>query len=349
MSRKLKVINPTVDKRWDEFVLANSLATVYHHSAWAEVIQSTYNYDSFYVALESSVTGQIEGIFPFMLIESRLTGRRLVCLPFTAYCNPLMPPGEIENVIEFALEHHPDIDYVEFRFCDSVSQEPKKRFHHQQSFVTHILNLDPDLEQLFKIFHPTSVRQRIKRAEKNKLTFRYGSEEDDLKKFYELETAVRKKHGLPPQPYKFFANAWKVLKPKNLLYLPLVEYKSKIIAAAIVLKFKKTFYFEYSASDQDFLNLCPNHMLIWETIKKAKEEGSSHFDFGRSPLKHHSLIEFKQRWGAEKHFLDYYYFPEAKKIISEDGLGRKAACWVNKLLPSRLLQLESKFLYPHLG
>ena len=348
MSVRLKVVDPETDKRWDDFVCAQPKGSVYHHSAWIKVLESTYGYRRFCVALQNDATDKFEGLVPLLLVKSRLTGQRLVALPFTTHCDLLIPEHELQSVINLASEHHPAIDYVEFKFLqslDGVSDSLVK----QTGYVTHTLSLNGGPEQLFRSFHATSVRQRIKRAEKCRLTLRMAEDEKDVEKFYELETAVRKKHGLPPPPYAFFANLWLILKPKNLLAVPLIEHKGRVIAAATVLKFKDTVYFEYSASDQDSLKLCPNQKLIWEAIKMACREGFRHFDFGRSSAGHRSLIDFKERWGAKRRQLLYYYWPKAKKIDTENGLGRRALCFVNRLLPCGLLKLEGELLHRHLG
>ena len=348
MSIQLKVINPESDERWDKFVLNHPLGSIYHQSAWGKVLQSTYNHVSFYVALERTGTGQLEGIVPFLLIKSWLTGKRLVSLPFTSYCNLLAPSSELKHILHFALEHHPDIDYLELKFLENVENECtilKEQF----SYLTHILDLDASLEQLLKSFHNTSVRQRIKRAERNNLELKIADKEEDLWKFYELEIAVRRKHGLPPQPYKFFSNMWKILKPQKSLFVPMIKHKGRIIAAAIVLRFKDTAYIEYSASDQNFLKLCPNQKLIWEIIKIAHTEGARFLDFGRSSLTNKSLIDFKERWSARRRRLMYYYFPRAKIFNTESGWGPKILCACNRLLPLSLLKMEGKLLYPHLS
>jgi CelD/BcsL family acetyltransferase involved in cellulose biosynthesis len=348
MTVRLQVIDPETDKRWDEFVDGQRLGSIYHHSAWGKVLESTYRYGRFYVALENEQTGKLEGIVPFLSVESRLTGKRLVSLPFTTYCDRLIPEGQLDNVVNYALEHHPDIDYLELRFLSSI-ENGAGTFVKQTGYVTHVLSLDGSSEQLFRSFHSTSVRQRIRRAEKNKLSLRLAQEEKDVRKFYELETAVRKKHGLPPQPYAFFANLWSILRPKDLLVVPLIEYEGHVIAAAIVLKFKDTFYFEYSASDPDYLKLCPNQKLIWEVVKMACEEGFKYLDLGRSSVGHWSLIEFKERWGARSRELLYYYWPKAKRVDTENSLGRKVLCYANRFLPDGLLKLEGQLIHRHLG
>ena len=293
-------IDPDTDKRWDRFLLEHERGLIYHHPAWINVLRSAYKHTPFIVGLEQGKTRQLEGIAPFLLVKSRFTGKRLVSLPFTSYCDPLMPTERMDDVIQFACAHFPDVDYIELRCLEPLQQAPDLS-KDQTSYMTHILELRSGLEEILKSFHSTSVRQRIRRAEKNSMKFRLASGEKDLKTFYNLLTSIRKSHGLPPQPFTFFSSMWKCLLSRNMLLLPVVELDGRIIAAATVLKYKKTFYFEYSASDQQFKKLCPNQMLIWEIIKIAIDEGAIHFDFGRSNSENQSLVEFKDRWGTKRY------------------------------------------------
>lgn len=349
MKSELKIIDPKSDKRWDKFVYKHPKASIYHHSSWGEVIEQTYNYNPFYLAFENVESGNFESIVPFFRIDSKLTGKRLISLPFTSYCNPLINQEQLEDVVRFALRYHSDINHVELRFISKADDVHPSLRNQQSTFVTNILDIKPDLDEMFRSFHNTSVRQRIKRAERNNLTVRMAEKEQDLKEFYRLTTMTRKKHGLPPQPYRFFVNMWNILRPKNLLIVPLVEYQGKIIAAAVILKFKRTYHFEYSASDQKFLKLCPNHKLIWESIKISHRNSAKHFDFGRSSQSNKSLIEFKERWAAKRSPLSYCYFPEASRVNTESGNGRKLLEFVNGYLPKMLLQLEGNLLYRHIG
>ncbi len=349
MSLQIKVIDPKTDKRWDEFVIGHPQGSIYHLSGWIDILKSTYNYNFFNIALERSGTGELEGIFPLMIVNSWLTGKRLVSLPFTTYCNPLIPKNELPKVINFALDNHSDIHYVELKFLEDSQVEVPDIFKKDSSYVTHILEINGSLDQLLRSFHNKSIRQRIKKAQRKNLKFKIADKKDALNIFYKLETSVRKKHGLPPQPYSFFRNMWSILKPKNLLFVPVVEFEDKIIAAAIVLKFKDIYYFEYSASDHNHLKLSPNQMLIWEIIKIASSNQIKHLDFGRSSLQNPSLIKFKERWGAKKHQLSYYYYPKMKCINTETGIGRNIIESCNRHIPDSLLQLEGKIIYPHWG
>ncbi len=284
---------------------------------------------------------------PFFYIDSVITGKRLVSLPFTSYCEILMPDSEIIEAIDFVQHYCKNIKYLELKLLGNLNFNLD---HYAQSkmYCTHILDLRMELDEIFKSLHATSVRQRIRRAERDNLQFRIADGEQELKKFYDLEIRVRRKKGLPPPPYRFYYNIWKYLKPLGFFFLPVVEYENKIIAAAIVLNYKSKFYLEYSASDDKYLKYSPNQLLIWKTIAMAHQQGAESYDFGRSSLSNKSLIEFKERWAAKKIPLTYHYYP---KPISnnEEGIVRKTVEICNKHLPGFLLRFEGNLLYPHLG
>lgn len=341
-------IDPTEDPRWDAFVMSHPEATVYHHSSWAKVIRTTYGHEIVYLALEDD-ENRIWGIAPFIFIKSCLTGKRIVSLPFAAHCNPILPIDKFENILYFLLEHYADVDYIELKVVEKEGIKPPNGFVKRSDFVTHILNLEQSLEELFVSFHSTSVRQRIRKGEKKKLSLKLGENEDDLRQFYQLHSIVRKKHGLPPHPYAFFAQIWHTLRPQKMVSVPLIMCDNQAVSAAFILKFKDTFYFEQSATDPNYLKDCANQIMIWESIKLAHADGASYFDFGRSALINRPLIEFKERWNAKGVALSSYYYPECPSRDKETSPGRKVLSRINHILPISMLQLQGRLLYPHLG
>ena len=349
MSLKVSLIDPQTDQRWDRFVERHPGGSIYHHSAWSRAISDTYGFQPFHVVLDEPRSGEIEGILPLMYVQSRLTGNRLVSLPLTAYCDCLIPETELDNAIRFVAAGLPAVDYVELKFLEELDGTAGVKG--EPLYATHILELEPDLDETFKRLHGNCVRRKIRKASKSEFNFRIGESEADLEAFFRLETGVRKNHGLPPQPYSFFANIWKHLKPRDMMFLPVLEYQGEIVAAVLMLRFKDTYYYEYSASDSRFWPLGANQLIIWEIVKMAHSEGVRRFDFGRSSLTNESLLTFKRRWGARQHDLSYYYYPTARKNGSResDSLARRLMNFTNRRLPHRLLQLEGRLLYPHLG
>src|SRR5437867_12969443 len=82
-------IDPLTDRRWSAFLEAHPDASMFHSREWLQALSRTYGYQP--IVYTTSAPGQalVTGI-PFCRIRSHLTGRRLVSLPFSDYCQPLV-------------------------------------------------------------------------------------------------------------------------------------------------------------------------------------------------------------------------------------------------------------------
>ena len=85
---------------WDRMVAVHPRATVFHSRGWLEALERTYGYRA--VALCSpSAGGDVANAFVFGVVSSRLTGNRLVSLPFSDHCDPLVSePWELRHLLE---------------------------------------------------------------------------------------------------------------------------------------------------------------------------------------------------------------------------------------------------------
>ena len=180
---------------------------------------------------------------------------------------------------------------------------------------------------------------------------RTGNDIRDIKEFYKLQLQTRRKHGVPPQPYSFFVNLWKILYPEKRMDLWLIEHHKKTIAGMILLKFKNRIYYQYGASDENYLQYRPNHLLMWHAIKNACKEGYEYFDFGKSSIDNVGLIEFKRRWGTEEFDITHFYYPEIYGLqsISRKSIKYKITNLIWGNAPLSMTRLGGKLLYKHLG
>jgi lipid II:glycine glycyltransferase (peptidoglycan interpeptide bridge formation enzyme) len=341
------------DDRWDRFVMQHPLGTIYHHSCWQDIIQRTYGYEPFCFACTDG-NSHIHAGIPFFYIDSWLTGRRFVSLPFSHFCDPLISSQSEFEQIFHALQNETiskRFSFFELRIMNLDKSYYPSDFKNQKLFKIHILKLNKDPEILRKSFHKSHIQRSIKKAEKSDIHLRKANDILDVKAFYKLQLKTRKKHGVPPQPFSFFINLWKVLYPKKRMDLYLVEHQRKTIAGMILLKFKNRVCYQYGASDENYLHFRPNHLLMWNAIKDACEEGFEYFDFGKSSVENEGLIEFKRRWGTEELDIMHLYYPEiyGLQTISRKSIKYKITnlFWGNT--PSFITELGGKLLYKHLG
>jgi len=349
---QVKIIDPSKDKRWDDFVGSHPQGTVFHLSNWARVLQKTYGYIPYYVILENS-DKKIKAGCPFFLIKSWLTGNRLVCLPFTDACSPLASSDEdIESLFSTTIEKakKEEADYIEVRgrypnvFLQSL------HFENHGYYKLSKLDLSEGTNSLWKRFQ-RSIRHRIRQAEKTNLKIEDSETEKDMRDFYLLNLATRKKHGVPPQPYDFFENIWQGLILNRLAFLLLAKYKSIPVAGGIFFIYKDTIYDKFSASDSSYLKYHPNHLLLWHAIQYGCQNGFKYFDFGRTSPDNPGLISFKHHWGTEGIDLPYYYWPTVKGVTSTEqkSLKYRMITSVLRRTPTTISRVAGKLLYKHLG
>src|SRR5687767_9498596 len=99
----IATLDPTKNSTWDESMAALPGYTFFHSSAWAKVLRDSYQNQPMYLALQGK-DGALGGL-PIMEVNSFLTGRRGVSLPFTDECAPLpTDPRESRPLLEKAID-----------------------------------------------------------------------------------------------------------------------------------------------------------------------------------------------------------------------------------------------------
>jgi len=182
-------------------------ASVFHSSAWLQALSRTYGYQP--IVYTTSPSGQeLRNGMVFCRVESWLTGRRLVSLPFSDHCEPLVDTADALDAMASALEQ--ECRGRQWRY---VEVRPLQRFematslaHATVPYTFHQLDLRPDLNVLFGNCHKNSTQRKILRAEREGLQYREGATEELLDAFYRLHTITRQRHQRPPQPRKWFVN-----------------------------------------------------------------------------------------------------------------------------------------------
>ncbi len=196
----IEIVNPITSKGWDSFVLKNSDCTFFHTSDWAQVLYATYGYKPLYFMVKAE--GVLLALIPMMEVNSFLTGKRGVSLPFADICRPIIDAGLDEYEIWDALIEYgikAGWKYTEIR----GGGVPDERFAASSHYFEHILELFDDPEKNFRVFRE-SKKRNIRRAEKSGVQIEICKTSDSMEDFCHLNAITRKRHGLPPQPQLFF-------------------------------------------------------------------------------------------------------------------------------------------------
>jgi serine/alanine adding enzyme len=355
--RNTSIIDPAISAEWDKFVENHPFGQIYHLSSWKKILESCFKHiKGYYYIIRDDAGKKIEAGLPFYKVRSWLTGNRLVCAPFATLFDPLVSNSSQLNILSRALieaSHQLHCSYVEIRTHEANRYFENPDYEESRFFKFHYLRLDSSLDALRRNFHRTCVRQRIARAEKSGLQLKIASQESDLLDFYNLLVMTRIRRGLPPQPFSFFRSLWAEFKPLELLTILIAQKDGQPIGALLLLAFKDRVSAEFAASDKVFNCYSPIHYLMWEAIKLAQEKGYKIFDFGRTSPNNSSLMNFKERWGAEKIDLAHFYYPRQVANAKD----RKEENWkysitreiISLQMPPAFKKYIGALCYRHLG
>src|ERR1700694_92136 len=86
-------VDPLSDPRWSQLVGGDSRATVFHSPGWLLALRETYGYEPIVLTTSPPSQPLANGVV-FCRIKSWFTGSRLVSLPFSDHCEPLVGAGE---------------------------------------------------------------------------------------------------------------------------------------------------------------------------------------------------------------------------------------------------------------
>jgi CelD/BcsL family acetyltransferase involved in cellulose biosynthesis len=342
-------LNPLLEPCWAELVDRHPRASVFHTTAWLEALKRTYGYEP--LAFTTTAPAKaLNGGVVFCDVRSWLTGSRLVSLPFSDHCEPLVDdPEELSAVCAYidAQRKENDWRYVELRPESSELASPSG-FGKSEEYRLHVLDLRPKIEAIFRALHKDSTQRKVRRAEREGLEYSEGCTEDLLAKFYRLLLLTRRRHHVPPQPFAWFLNLAACFG--RSMRVRIASHSGRPIAGIVTLRHRDRMFYKYGASDAACHNLGGMHLLFWRTIQQARAEGCVALDLGRSDPANLGLVTFKDRWGAASSIISYRRQPLARPAPSalRQWMIRRAGSAFS-LAPNGLWVAAGKLIYKHVG
>lgn len=344
---KIEIVNPLTFAHWDEILLDHPDATIFHTSHWARVLHESYGYKPVYFAAVEN--RYLKFLLPFMDVNSILTGRRGVSLPFTDYCRVILPEGDDFLDYFYMVERYARKarwKYFELRSDANIPDTVQA----STIFYRHLLNLGKGEEALHKGLR-ASTRRNIKKATSTGVTVVMETSRDALKQFYTLHCQTRKLHGLPPQPFHFFDKLYEHILSNGFGFVALAYQGKQVVSGNVYLHYGHCAVYKYGASDKRYQHFRANNLLKWEAIRWYADRGFRQLCFGRTELDNAGLLQFKRGWGAVETELFYHRLnlQDAAfiKILPKVDSGLQKRLF--GVMPLPLLRLAGKLLYRHVG
>jgi CelD/BcsL family acetyltransferase involved in cellulose biosynthesis len=340
-------LDPLTDSRWQAFLDGSPGACVFHHPAWLGLVGSRYRYamSALCVARDD---GEIVAGIPLARVCSRLTGRRLVALPFSDVCPPAFAPGAREEgaiALSRALAAERTRTGLDVELRWRMDDVPGA--HVVGGFLTHRLALEPDADAVLARASKSQVRRAIAKARRAGVVATPATDRAALAEFYALHARTRRRQAVPVQPRDFILR-FEELFARGLGHVMISRHEGRAIAAAVFLTYGGTLTYKYGASDEAFLDLRPNHALFAEAIRRGCEAGLRELDFGRTDPGNEGLARFKRSWAAREEQLAYTYLAERPPKAGH-GLAERAVAAAIRRGPPATGRLIGTALYRHVG
>jgi CelD/BcsL family acetyltransferase involved in cellulose biosynthesis len=340
-------IDPLQDPRWPEFVERHPGASVFHSRNWLEALHVAYGYDPVVFSACPAHTPLTGGLV-LCRIKSWLTGKRLVSLPFSDHCEPLVEsPAMLDRLLLHVKQSVEEATwkYLEIR---PITYVPGTQTGLGKSTVyyLHRLDLRKSEQELFRGFHKDCVQRKIRRAERESLEYEDGNSEALLQKFYPLMVMTRRRQHLPPQPISWFRAL--IASFGGDLKIRVASKGATPVASILTLAHKKVITYKYGCSNAKFHKLGGTALLFWRTIQEARNRGFEELDLGRSDMENEGLVTFKDHWGATRTVLNYWQFPNSLPGL-QSPWKMKVLSKVVAIAPDVSLTAAGSLLYRHIG
>ena len=136
-------IDPLRDPRWAEMVERHPRASVLHTPGWLEALRRTYGYEPVVYTTSPPRVDLTDGLV-LCRIRSRITGRRLVSLPFSDHCEPLTDVLNLQTLLNFLVSTRSNEGwkYLEVR-PRTPRAVPHPGMSLAQKYCLHTLDLGP--------------------------------------------------------------------------------------------------------------------------------------------------------------------------------------------------------------
>jgi CelD/BcsL family acetyltransferase involved in cellulose biosynthesis len=270
----LKTVDPIVNPGWDAFICAHPEGTIFHHSSWARVLAETYGDSYEYYILEDE-NGHITGALPLWHFNNALSGNRLVCLPHSDHCYPLVSDEkDYEALLAGPLQNIESnrASSLEIRGWSSLGQPENCRLQSGHFHLVHIADLDKNPDEIIGDM-TRNGRYNLRYAAKNPLAVRLGQDERDLRTLHRFHAQASARHGKTPVALSFLRSIYRNVISAGYGYLFIAELAGSIAAVNLYICFNGTAFCMFSAQDTERAEYRANYYLHWKAMEYFHNRG----------------------------------------------------------------------------
>ncbi|HGE70320.1 TPA: GNAT family N-acetyltransferase [Candidatus Poribacteria bacterium] len=300
-------------KEWNDFVENHPEGRFFQLIGYKQAIEQTYGYEGLYYIFKRN--SEIIALLPSFKLNSVISGKRLLSLPFAEYGGLLgnnLSLEELYQISELLQQVLLDNKFPFLEIHGGLGINPElmsKIFYTVPMYQYAILPLG-NAKDIWDHSVDYQVRKAVRKAQKaNLVAYEQTTEESIIKKFYPLYLLSMKRLGTPPHPSRLFLNYLNFLSDNMKLFL--VDDKDATIAALLGFVLGKRVHIIHIASDPKHWDKRPNDLVHWTFIEWACENSYEIFDF--AIIRYDGQQRYKDKWGVQKFNYSYYYLLSKEK------------------------------------
>ncbi len=336
-------------------VAAHPLGSVFQHTAFLRTVAATFGQTRPYCMALVDDHERCFGGLALFRVKSWLTGCRLVSIPFAFYADPMIgSPEEFDALFQEVLQlsREEKASYIEIKALNSTRLLAESSMVPVYYHKTYYLDLTRGLDALWEDFHRSSVKQKIRRAERLGIQVRPAGSEQQVDVFHQILARNRKALGLPPHKPEYFQNMWRYLVPQGLARFWVAYLHDQQVGGLCTFSLKETIFLAYIATEEFLRQDGLGQYLTWCVLRAASEEKLKIADTGKASPHDQGLVHYKLNWGTTELETPVFYYPQVRGVSSFDNDRNPVYRLIRlfwRAMPLRLAGIPSRFLYRHMG
>lgn len=138
------------------------------------------------------------------------------------------------------------------------------------------LDLTPTEDELFEALH-SKTRYNIRLAIKKGVQIVENTTAEGMEAYIKLMEETTKRQGFYNHTADYFRQLLKFF-PREQLRIFHAVYEGQVLTAWIIFNFNGRLYYPYGASSNNYREVMPNNLMMWEVIRFGKSQGCKMFD-----------------------------------------------------------------------
>ncbi len=341
-------INDIDNETWNT-LQSNGDNSLFTSPDWLSVIEKTYDLR---IKLALSYNDQQEilaGIY-FADVNFDISTRFLISLPFSDYSKCYYQSKEYLHGLLKDIQKHENVPLI-LKLAKEDVEVFNNEFIIKRDALLHELDLSFSVDSLWNNLD-SKFRNQVRKAQKSNIVTKISHDFKDIQSFWEMHALLRKnKFSEFPQPRQFFTNIWEAYISKNKGFLLNAFLDTHLVASTLFLTEKTTAYYKFNTSNPEYLQYCPNNLIIWNAIEHFKNTGITALDFGLTGKaeSYRGLKNFKDGTGAKIYELKVGQLNTDKGSKSARSIKEDVISYSRELIHQDLsfdqIDLFSKYFY----